>query len=114
MIGGWATIKVGDKVWYFERRAVYGASCYRRYFIEKFIIGDTRQSWVLGDDMTTRLLFGIKILKRESVGIIYDSELEVDKVCWVNENRYEISDLVTKCNNYDLLQQIKKILESNN
>jgi len=115
-------VKIGDKVWYFdETRRVYrndkggitAGPLYRGKFVEKFIVGETRQSWILGYDMDTKLDNGFKILKRNASRLIFDTEDAVNKVCWVESNRYKISDLVNKCNDYDKLQRIVKILEGN-
>lgn len=47
---------------------------YRGKFIEKFIIGETRQSWILGWNMSTRPDNGFKILKSKATRAIFDSE----------------------------------------
>ena len=114
-------IKVGEKVWLFdETRRIYKdyegkktlSPWYRGHFVEKFIVKETRQSWILGYDMSTNPKHGVKILKKNAPGLIFESEDAINKVCWVNANRCKISDSVKQCDDYDKLQRIEQILAS--
>lgn len=113
-------MKIGDKVWWFdETRRVYvddggnraHSPWYRGHFKEKFIIGETRQSWILSFDRNTHPKDGFKILKMNATKYIYNLGDAVNNACWVDANRYILSELVAKCNDYEKLLQIKQVLE---
>jgi len=114
-------MQVGDKVWIFDgNRRIYTdpegnklqSPWYRGYFIEQYIIGETKVSWILGSYLDTRIEIGNKYKKKECTGIIFTSEEEINKMCWVRENQYKIREKVGHCNDYNKLKQIESILVS--
>lgn len=123
-------MQVGDKVWIFDsNRRIYEddqgnklVSCwYRGHFVEKCIIGETKQSWIVGyegnlpDDRNN-----LKVNKKTLIystantygldGKLYISEEEIDRNCWLKDNQFTISESVRWCKDYDKLKKIEEII----
>ena len=52
------------------------------------------------------------LYKREygTDGVIYISEDDINQKCWICDNRFTISERVSRCNSYDKLLEIENIL----
>jgi hypothetical protein len=121
-------MQIGDKVWIFDsnNRQYYDDegnklnSCwYRAYFVERYIVGETKQSWIIGsengkpDDR-----WNIKVNKKTleysgsygKDGKLYISEEVVNQSCWLHDNQYRIRDAVGRCRDYNKLKKIEEIL----
>jgi hypothetical protein len=124
-------MEIGDKVWIFDSnsRKYYddkgnrtSSPWYRGYFNERYIIGETSQSWIVGYyqnasmDNRNNLKVNKKTLKYSNTnmygldGKLYTSEEEIKKLCWLNDNHYKISQMIERCKDYDKLKKIEKIL----
>lgn len=125
-------MQVGDKVWIFDsNRRRYEddkgnklVSCwYRGHFSENYIIGETKQSWIVGckgSSLDNRNNY--KVNKKNLTysttnmygkdGRLYISEEEVEQNCWLHDNRYKIREQVERCSDYDKLKNIEEILNS--
>ncbi|WP_242325834.1 MULTISPECIES: hypothetical protein [Bacillus cereus group] len=110
-------MKIGDKVWVFDDNIrVYedenGNKSYRANFrakfVERYIIGETRVSWIVGYRMDTSPDIGVKLKKKDRTFFI--SEEEVEQACWIHNHRYKIKDKLDRCNDYGKLKQIADIL----
>ena len=110
-------MQVGDKVWIFDSNR-------RRYeFVEKYILGETKQSWIVGyKTASIEERSNLKVNKKTLIysttntlsldGRLYIYEEEIDRECWLNDNHYRIKELVGECKNYDKLKKIEEILLS--
>lgn len=123
-------MEIGQKVWIFDsnRRSYEDdkgnktiAPWYRGCFVEKYILGETKQSWVVGyEESDINSKRNIKVSKKTLTyqgsfgldGKLYLSEEIINQTCWINDNRYEISEKVRKCEDYNKLKQIEEILNS--
>ena len=125
-------MQIGDKVWIFDgNRRIYkddkgnklNSPWYRGHFIEKYIIGETKQSWIIGYkgneiDSGTNLKVNKKTLTysiTNNFGLdrkLYISEEEINCKCWVYENRSGIIRKIEQCTDYDKLRKIEDILLS--
>ena len=119
-------MQVGDAVWIFDGniRKYTNDECdtnhlswHRRHFEKRFIIGETSRSWLVdykGGNPDNAMKVNKKTLTYKGCygqdGILYTSEEMINKQCWVQENRYELSDMVRKCNDYETLKQIYDLL----
>jgi len=119
-------MEIGDKVWIFDGNTrrytddqgnkTIGA-WYRGHFVEKYIIGETKQSWIIGWKGSTPDNRDIKVNKKTLSyprqialdGHLYVSEEEVDQVCWINDNQHSLSERVRQCD-YFKLKEIEEIL----
>ena len=125
-------MQIGDKVWIFDdNRRVYQddkgnktvSPWFRGHFVEKYIVGETTQSWLVGykgnmlDDKTN-----IKVNKKNLTysignnygrnGKLYISEEEINQKCWMEENLRIIIRKVEQCTDYEKLRKIEEILLS--
>lgn len=114
-------MKIGDKVWIIdENRRVYvdkegnrtSAPIFREKFVERYIIGETRVSWILGHRDDLDLKRGDKVKKADAQRIIYTSEKEIDERCWIRSNQYTISEEVRRCDDFAILNQIAELLKN--
>ena len=123
-------MQIGNKVWIFDgnnREYVddkgnkIQSPWYRGHFIERYIVGETKQSWVIGyKNSSMEDISNLKINKKTLTyngtygldGRLYISEEEIDRKCWVHDNHYKMQDLVMRCNDYDKLKRIEEILLS--
>lgn len=118
-------IGIGSTVWVFEaNRRVYakkragdayghGGPIYREHFVARKIYGETKRSWLVGEDhdpirvdkktLTTRSEFG------RGCNVL-TSEHEVDDACYVEDTRNSIADAVRRCRNASVLRQIEALL----
>ena len=108
-------MKINDKVWIFDiNHRVYESGdstpVFRKHFVECYIIGETTQSWILAPSMDWSINFGIKYKKKNPIKEIYESQEEIDNACWINDNRYNLSEKIHRCNNYEILSKINKLL----
>jgi hypothetical protein len=123
-------MQIGDKVWIFDsnhrcyednRGNKLDRCWYRGYFVERYIVGETKQSWLVGheggkpDDR-----WNIKVNKKTLTypgsygkdGRLYISEEEIDRACWLNDNQYRIREDVGRCRDYEKLKKIDEILKT--
>jgi len=123
-------MQIGNKVWIFDnnnREYVDDkgnktqSPWYRSHFIERYIIGKIKDNWVIGYKNSSiedksNLKVNKKTLTYKSKygldGILYISEEEINRKCWVVDNHYKIQDQIMKCNDYDKLKKIEEILLS--
>jgi hypothetical protein len=112
-------MKVGMKVWMFDpNHRVYvddngvrhTSPIYRKHFVEYYIIGETRVSWILSRSKDGDVKKGVKIKKSEADTLIFISEEELDKHCWVVENKYKIARAVETCSDYNIMKKIAEML----
>jgi len=108
-------MKIGDKVWIKDgNHRVYekgsNAPIYREYFVERYIIGETTQSWILGYYEDSLVKHGSKYKKRAELKSIYISLQEVNDECWRDKNCYRIAELVKRCYNVKILKDIENML----
>lgn len=126
-------MQVGDKVWIFDsNRRVYeddkgnrlNKCWYRSYFIEKYIIGETSQSWIVGYEKNSiedrsNLKVNKKTLTYSTTntygldGKLRVSEEDIEKECWLQDNKHRIREEVSRCNDYDKLKKIDEMLKGN-
>lgn len=101
------TLKIGDTVWVFDHhRRVYppdkkGGPIFREHFYPVTIKSATTRSWVLSN--------GRKVNRKTLAGI-FVSEADVEKRCWVQENRYRISRQLERCDDYEVFKSVEKLL----
>jgi len=125
-------MQIGDKVWIFDsNNRVYqddngnqlNRCRYRGHFVEKYIVGETKQSLIIGykgssienrgnlkvnkKTLTYKTMYGMD-------GKLYISEEEINRKCWLHDNQYRIQEKVGRCNDYDKLRKIEEILLSDN
>ncbi len=125
-------MQIGDRVWIFDsNRRRYEDNegnkldrCWYRYhFTERYIVGETTQSWIVGyEGVSTSDRNNLKVNKKTLTyslknyygldGRLYISEEEVDRKCWLNENCYKIQEKVRNCKDYDKLKKIEEILRT--
>jgi len=123
-------MQIGDKVWIFDsnnREYVddkdnkLDRCWYRGHFVEKYIIEETKQSWIIGYkgssvENRSNLKVNKKTLTYKSSygmdGRLYISEEEINRKCWLHDNHYRIQEKVGRCNDYDKLKKIEEILLS--
>jgi hypothetical protein len=102
--------KVGDEVFVFDRNnRVYDEdkrTIYRKFYVPRVIVGETKISWLLGYDETdTR-----PERHKKSSGSIFTARM-VDDMDWMHDKRYRISEQVKSCFDVVKLKQIKELLE---
>jgi len=100
-----AALAVGSQVWVFDRnhriykQGKFGPD-FRSHFVPRTITSETSRSWVLSS--------GEKIPKATLKGI-YTSERQIDDACYVNDNRYRISQAVYRMDCAAVLREIAVI-----
>jgi hypothetical protein len=122
-------MQVGDKVWIFDgnRRSYEDdkgnklSSCWYRYhFQEMYILGETKQSWLVGykgwsPEDRNNIKVNKKTLEYKAEygkdGVLYISEEQVERKIWLNDNGFKIRDKAYNCKDYDKLIKIAEILE---
>ena len=118
-------MKLGDKVWVFDsniREYVddegkrHASPIYRKKFIECYIIGETRVSWIIShytleEAPEWAVKKGTKVKKADEGKKFWSSEEDVEKECWIFGNAYRISEKVRKCDDYDILKRIDEMIE---
>ncbi|MFJ8528321.1 hypothetical protein [Bacillus sp. NPDC094106] len=111
-------MKIGDKVWIFDNSIrVYEdengnrshGTNFRAKFVERYIVGETRVSWIIGYSPGTSPDIGMKLKKKDRTFFI--SEEEVKQACWVHEHRYKIRNKLDFCKDYEKIKQIADILD---
>lgn len=124
-------MQVGDKVWILDyNRRQYEDDkgnkldrCWFRYhFDERYIIGETNQSWIIGyKNSKPEDKYNIIKLNKKSLtykpdpgkdGRIYTSEEQINQICWMHDNLIKIVERVRGCNDYNKLKKIEEILNS--
>jgi hypothetical protein len=123
-------MQIGDKVWIFDsnnrqykddKGNKLDRCWYRGYFKERYIIGETKQSWIIGFEKSsiedrTNLKVNKKTLIYSTTntcgfnGKLYISEEQVDQECWLQDNYYKIQEQVRRCRDYNKLKKIEEIL----
>lgn len=83
----------------------YPNSIWREHWGEEEIVDETSRSWVTK--------WGQKIPKKGGKGICF-SEEELDKLCWINDNRVRLHNEVLRCDDYEKLRRINEILKEDN
>ena len=101
---------IGKKIWIMDQNhRVYrkdekgrsiGGPIWREYWGEVEITGETKLSWLTS--------WGQKIPKKGGYGIAFTEE-EVNRLAYVEENKYRISDAVRNLE-YDKLKQVAEII----
>lgn len=122
-------MQVADKVWIFDintrryeddKGNKLDRCWYRGHFVEKYIVGETKQSWIVGHkeasiDNRSNLKVNKKTLTYKSNygtdGKLYTSEEEINRACWLHDNHYRIQEQVRWCKDYDKLKKIEEILQ---
>lgn len=122
-------MQIGDKVWIFDsnhrqytddKGNKTHSPWYRGHFVERFIVGETKQSWLIGyegsnPESRTNIKANKKTLTYKGEygadGIIYTSEENINQRCWIHDNQFTISERVRRCNEYDKLIRIQEILD---
>jgi hypothetical protein len=125
-------MQVGNKVWIFDsNRRKYeddkgnklDRCWYRYHFTEKYIIGETTQSWIVGyknNSVDDRSNYKVnkKTLNYSTTNLVahdgklYISEEEINEKCWLNDNKGNIRERVSRCSDYEKLKKIEEILNS--
>lgn len=113
-------LKVGDDVYIFdENRRVYpedkdglqyGGPIYREHFAPYRIVGTEGRSFVyaaITDGAVSSFTDKIGSAKAESV---FHTADEVEDLCWINENRYRLSDEISKLRDVATLKQIAELI----
>ena len=121
-------MQIGDKVWIFDgNHRIYKdvegnetrSPWYRGHFVERYIVGETKQSWIVGlKGREPNHRSNIKVKKSTLSypadygldGHLYLSEDEIDQKCWKNENHYALGERVRRCYDYQKLKEIEEIL----
>ena len=120
-------MEIGDKVWIFDsnnrqysddKGNKLDRCWYRGYFVEKYIIGETKVSLIIGYKGSTPDNRDIKVNKKTLTyigkygqnGKLYTSEEEINQLCWINDNQYGIFERVKRCDDYLKLKEIEAIL----
>lgn len=104
-------MKIGDKVWIKDINSrVYpkgsNTPTYRGYFVERYIIGETTQSWILGYSRDSYIKMCIKYKKKSELKQIWTSIQEIEDECWIDDNCRRISVLVGRCGDINILKTI--------
>ena len=113
-------MKLGDKIWHYDATKYVPrdtkVDAYTRW-TELEILGDTRISWIVGPHgAAVDSNWGVvKIKKQElAAGVLRlwaTSTDQIERKFWVSENGgYKLSDRVQRCNDYDILVAIDKLL----
>jgi hypothetical protein len=115
-------LKIGDSVWVYDsNHRVYpkdgrgGSPIYREYWRERFIVGETRVSWILGlrPDSSPNHGWSQKVPKNpreiDRVGIAY-SPAELEAHCWMHDHRYRLMRKIEYCTDPALLKQIAEMV----
>lgn len=125
-------MQIGNKVWIFDsNRRKYeddkgnklDRCWYRYHFTEKYIIGETTQSWIVGyknNSVDDRSNYKVnkKTLNYSTTNLVahdgklYISEEEINEKCWLNDNKGNIRERVSRCSDYEKLKKIEEILNS--
>jgi hypothetical protein len=105
-------MKVGDTLWEFDdNRRVYDENrriIYRAHFVERKIVGETKQSWIVypGDTKVSKkdLTYAFWSGGRRRM---YANEQQVEEKCWDNDHRYKVTEAVRKTDT----QTLRRIAE---
>ena len=122
-------MQVGDKVWIVDQNhRIYKddkgneltSPWFRGYFVDRTILGETKVSCIVGNEWNkvndnSNFKVNKKTLEytipfRGGKGILYPTETDIDKACWINDNQYKIIESMRQCHDYDKLKQIQNIL----
>lgn len=118
------TPHVGMKVWAFDvNRRVYrrdengravGGPIWREHWAPRFVIGETRVSWLVGDEFmlgkSEWFKRADKIAKKDWPGSLALSEEDIDRRAFV-EGRWALADRIKSCTDYDTLKKIEAALD---
>lgn len=109
--------KIGDTVWWFnENRRVYhrndegrptGSPIYREHFEQLEILGETKQSWIIGCPGDTK---GRKFKKIDTRDLCFTIEELQDRV-YVKENQFKIADKIRSCKDANVLKAVETALK---
>jgi hypothetical protein len=107
-------VVIGPSVWVFDENCrsyrrdaqgrAYGGPIYRDQWVEKKVIGETPRNWLVGSEHNP-----IKIPKSGPHHKACFSLAEVEDLCWVNDHRQKIRDMLTEAT-ADQLRSIATIL----
>jgi hypothetical protein len=117
-------LEKGQKVWLFDReRRVYSlpdgtktsSPWFRGHFIEKYVVGETKVSYILGNSPATnpddkRLTDRLKKSEIKEGKNVYISEKSIDEACWVHDNWSQMSHKFSNCEDYGKRTRILEIL----
>jgi hypothetical protein len=125
-----AELKVGDKVWAFDQnRRVYatkrdasyhpsGPPIWREHWVEQEVLGENRASFFIGFSGTVfdlkRLSHYRKLSKADLKagkcrGFAF-SEAEIDRLAWVEENRFKLIERIRQCDDHDTLTKVAELI----
>lgn len=108
-------LKVGSTVWEydsnFENRSLEGEAKFRSGFRKRTITGETKQSWLIGNDE-------IKVRKRDLTyghwgggrRDMITSQREIDDLVFVNTHRYKIVKCFEWTRDVALLHELAKLI----
>ena len=109
-------MKIGDKVWIKDINSrIYKDDkedpLFRGYFVEKYIIGETTRSWILGWSDNSSVKRGDKYKKKSEIKLIWENLEEVNNACWINDNKYKILEMIRRCDDFDIIKTIDNLFK---
>lgn len=118
---GESEVKVGDSIWYFdENRRVYppgkglGGPIWREHWREMFIVGETKQSWIVSHSPVTGYT-SWKLAKRDfKQGRTPQdwalSQEDIDELAYCHDHARRIGDLVARMKNAEVLREVAALV----
>ena len=112
--------KIGDPVWVYDPNLrVYprstetgksvGSPIYRESFRKFEITSESKTSWIVGRRDNDRVIAKISKNGKYSVGIMAFSEQELDDLCFINDNRHEISHHISTIIDASVLREVARV-----
>jgi len=101
-------VSIGDSIW----RYVGG-----RGWRERFVVGETRVSWIIGEtrDTTPEQSWRVEKIAKAALRLATwpigwaPNREAVDRDIWVSANAYRISEAVRRVRNYTTLREIARL-----
>lgn len=120
-----ASIGIGSTLWRFdenrrrymkptEKGRIWGDLIWREHWVEMFVIGETRVSWLVGSSPDAREPFKLPKAAFKDGGCPRGWALSaehVDEHVWAYENRRRIQDAVCRCDDPRILRAIDEALK---
>jgi hypothetical protein len=104
-------LNIGSKIWYFDechrvyrkdaRGQATGSAVYRESWRQVEITGENRRSWIT--------LFGKAPKHGAHTGWAFTQQ-ELEKICWMVENKYRIVERLRLCDDLHKVMQVAQIL----
>lgn len=112
--------KIGDPVWVYDQNLrVYrrspetgkaiGSPVYRESFRKFEITSESKTSWVVGRRDNDRVIAKISKNGMSSGGIMAFSEQELDDLCFINDNRHQISHHISTIIDATVLREVARV-----